>query len=99
MPELCEIRTPIASGEGAITVRGMACSHTHMAMAALAGTGLSIAAHLGTGASALVVLSSAGAGLLADVDTPASSVSNAAGAAWPIAARRCSAGLPSAIGA
>jgi membrane-bound metal-dependent hydrolase YbcI (DUF457 family) len=60
-------------------VRGMACSHTHMAMAALAGTGLSIAAHLGASSSALVVLSSAGAGLLADADTPTSSISHAAG--------------------
>ncbi len=80
MAEVCEIRALIAPREGGITVRCMACSHTHMAMAALVGTGLSIAGHLGAGDSALVVLSAAGAGLLADADTPTSSVSNAAGA-------------------
>ena len=70
---------PLACITFARTVTGMASHHTHVAIGLLSGSLVATSMHLGPGAAALFALSSGGAALLADVDTPDSAVSHAGG--------------------
>lgn len=57
----------------------MASHHTHVAIGLLAGTVVATTLHLGPAGAALFALSSGGAALLPDADTPDSAVSHAGG--------------------